>query len=119
MVSLVEQMKDADVWVLGTPVYWWGPTAQFKAFLDRWYGVYNQGLFKGKDIVLVIPLESNSESVYNPILGMFDGIIAYLGMNHIGTVLATRVYEKGAVHDYPEYIDMAREMGNKAVMTKN
>ena len=33
---LWEQMKTSDVWVLGTPIYWGGPTAQFKAFLDRW-----------------------------------------------------------------------------------
>ena len=36
MAGLLEQMQRSDVWVLGTPVYWWGPTAQFKAFLDRW-----------------------------------------------------------------------------------
>jgi multimeric flavodoxin WrbA len=119
MVGLIEQMKEADVWVLGTPVYWWGPTAQFKAFLDRWYGIYNQGIFKGKDIVLVVPLESNNETVYNPTLDMFKGIMDYLGMNHIGTVLATRVYEKGAVNDHPEYLDMAREIGRKAVTKKS
>ncbi len=119
MVELIERMKEADVWVLGTPVYWWGPTAQFKAFLDRWYGVYNQGIFKGKDIVLVVALESNHESVYNPILGMFDGIMAYLEMNHVGTVLATGVYEKEAVNDHPEYIDTAREIGKKVAIMKN
>jgi multimeric flavodoxin WrbA len=36
MPALLEKMKHSSVWVLGTPVYWWGPTAQFKAFLDRW-----------------------------------------------------------------------------------
>ncbi|MHA2021933.1 MAG: flavodoxin family protein, partial [Candidatus Thorarchaeota archaeon] len=38
MEDLVTKMKNSDVLVLGTPIYWWGPTAQFKAFLDRWYG---------------------------------------------------------------------------------
>ena len=33
--GLLEDMEKSDVWVLGTPVYWWGPTAQFKSFLDR------------------------------------------------------------------------------------
>ena len=37
MSSLFEKMEQSDVWILGTPIYWWGPTAQFKAFLDRWY----------------------------------------------------------------------------------
>jgi multimeric flavodoxin WrbA len=26
----------SDVLVLGTPLYWYGPSAQLKAFLDRW-----------------------------------------------------------------------------------
>jgi multimeric flavodoxin WrbA len=38
MPALLKKMERSQVWVLGTPVYWWGPTAQFKAFLDRWYG---------------------------------------------------------------------------------
>ena len=33
---LYERMKSSDIWVFGSPIYWWGPTAQFKAFLDRW-----------------------------------------------------------------------------------
>ena len=34
MQALLEKMERSQAWVLGTPVYWWGPTAQFKAFLD-------------------------------------------------------------------------------------
>lgn len=39
MVALLDKMRQSKAWVLGTPVYWGGPTAQFKAFIDRWYGV--------------------------------------------------------------------------------
>jgi multimeric flavodoxin WrbA len=55
MELLLEKMEKSNIWILGTPIYWWGPTAQFKAFLDRWYLPKHQE-FKGKKVVLVIPL---------------------------------------------------------------
>ena len=59
--SLHKEMQECDVWVLGTPVYWWGPTAQLKAFIDRWYGV-KRSIFSGKRVVLVIPFGGGSTS---------------------------------------------------------
>ncbi|MHA2141731.1 MAG: flavodoxin family protein [Candidatus Thorarchaeota archaeon] len=118
MEELVIKMKNSDVLVLGTPIYWWGPTAQFKAFLDRWYGVYDQGIFKEKETVLVIPLEDTTKSTYNPILNMFKAIMEYLHMNHVATVLAPGVLERGAVRDHREFMDSAREIGIKLAFTK-
>ncbi|UCE09453.1 MAG: flavodoxin family protein [Candidatus Thorarchaeota archaeon] len=114
MSDLLDEMWRSDVWVLGTPVYWWGPTAQFKAFLDRWYGVINQSHFKNKRIVLVVPLEDNSASVYGPILDMFRGIIDYLDMNHVATVLATGLLEKAAATKHDEILVSARKAGREA-----
>lgn len=82
--SILERMKESDIWVLGTPVYWWGPTAQMKAFIDRWYGV-DRAVFRGKGIVLVIP--SGGGSYYSKqTIEMLESIIPYLGMRHIATL---------------------------------
>ncbi|MFW9863300.1 MAG: flavodoxin family protein [Candidatus Thorarchaeota archaeon] len=118
MEELVTKIKNSDVLILGTPVYWWGPTAQFKAFLDRWYGVYNQGIFKEKETVLVIPLEDTKESTCKPILDMLKSIMEYLNMTHVGTVLAPGVYERGAVRDHQEFLDNARRVGSKLASVK-
>lgn len=118
MTELSDLLEKSDVLVLGTPVYWWGPTAQFKAFLDRWYGIYNRGIFKEKETVLVIPLESKNESVYKPIHDMFISIMEYLQMIHAATVLAPGVYERGEVRQHPEIIDYAREIGTKLAQVK-
>ncbi|MFW9912354.1 MAG: flavodoxin family protein [Candidatus Thorarchaeota archaeon] len=119
MEELVTKIKNSDALILGTPVYWWGPTAQFKAFLDRWYGVYNQGFFKEKQTVLVIPLEDTKEATYSPILNMFKAIMDYLHMNHLGTILAPGVYERGTVRDHHEFIDSAREIGRNLAAPKD
>jgi multimeric flavodoxin WrbA len=79
MNELVELMQMSDIWILGTPVYWWGPSAQMKAFIDRWYGL-DQRLFQGKQIILAIPMGGNNERYAQHIIGMFKDICNYLGM---------------------------------------
>ena len=37
MQELYGKIFAADALILGTPVYWWGPSAQLKMFIDRWY----------------------------------------------------------------------------------
>jgi multimeric flavodoxin WrbA len=117
MRDLVSKMKKSDVWVLGTPVYWWGPTAQLKAFIDRWYGV-NRDIFKNRRVALVIPLESGNPKTAQHVLGMFEDIFEYLGMNQIGTLLAPGIHERGEVKKHPNLIENAIELG-KSIATSS
>ena len=107
-------MEESEVWILGTPVYWWGPTAQLKAFIDRWYGV-NRDIFKDRKAVLVIPLESKNPKTAQHVLGMFEDIFDYLGMKQIGTILAPGVHERGEVKKRTEIIKEAIELGRSIV----
>ncbi|HWI65392.1 MAG TPA: flavodoxin family protein [Symbiobacteriaceae bacterium] len=45
MFDLYEKLIAADAVVLGCPIYCFGPSAQLKAFIDRWYALfyYEQG----------------------------------------------------------------------------
>lgn len=108
MPALLEQMARSQVWVLGTPIYWWGPTAQFKAFLDRWYGVRRE-MFAGRRVVLAIPL-GGSEWYARHTVGMLTDIIPYLGMQHVATVLAP-----GGVKSRTDVLAAARRAGQKAI----
>ena len=111
MSDLLNRMFDSDVWILGTPVYWWGPTAQFKAFLDRWYGVNDRGLFKGKEIIVVIPSGGSGEHDNGPTKDMIERVIPYLGMTHVRTILAQGIGKKGAVANHPDLLNSARQTG--------
>lgn len=110
MHDLISKMEESDVWVLGTPVYWWGPTAQLKAFIDRWYGI-DRDVFKNRKAVLVIPLESSNPKTAQHVLGMFEDIFAYLGMKQIGTLLAPGVHERGEANKRPDLIEEAAKLG--------
>ena len=116
MQELKSKMEKSEVWILGTPVYWWGPTAQLKAFIDRWYGI-SQDFFKDRKAVLVIPLGSSNPSTAQHVLGMFEDVFAYLGMKQIGTLLAPGIYERGEAKKRADLLEEATRLG-KSIVTE-
>lgn len=113
MAELVEQMKASQVWVLGTPIYWWGPSAQFKAFLDRWVSISREH-FRGKRVVLAIPMGGGSESYARHTVGMLRDVFDYLGIQHVATVLAPGFGKRGEVKTAQTILDLARQAGKNA-----
>jgi multimeric flavodoxin WrbA len=114
MAALLEQMQRSDVWVLGTPVYWWGPTAQFKAFLDRWYAVART-TFRGRRVVLTVPLGGGAPHYARHTVGMLTDVLSYLGMDLVTTVLAPGAHGLGAVRSHADVLARARQAGRRAV----
>jgi len=114
MPALLEKMERSQVWVLGTPVYWWGPTAQFKAFLDRWYGA-EYAMFKGRRVILTIPMEDTDASTARHTVGMFTDALAYLKAELFATVLAPGVLDRGKVREHPDVLETARRTGREAI----
>ncbi|RDE11584.1 MAG: hypothetical protein C4K49_11635 [Candidatus Thorarchaeota archaeon] len=113
MKGLLDRMQKSHVWVLGTPVYWWGPTAQFKAFLDRWYGA-KKVKFKGRPVVVTIALGATSSEVARHTIGMLTDSLNYLAMNIVDTIVAAGVQERGEVRSLPRVLARARRAGTKA-----
>ena len=75
MIQIYEKMRESTVFVYGTPVYYWGPTAQFKAFIDRSLAASRQGIIKNKKIILVVPL-GGSEPTARHTRGMITDTIS-------------------------------------------
>lgn len=113
MAALLEKMKRSSVWVLGTPVYWWGPTAWMKAFIDRWYGV-DRAMFRGRGVILVVPSGGGS-SYARQTVEMLESIIPYLGMKHIRTIQAPGTSGPGSVKRNQALMNRARTTGREAV----
>ena len=110
MEQLLPLMEKSEVWVLGTPIYWWGPTAQFKLFVDRWYGV-DQRIFQGKQVIAAIPMGGGNGHYARHTIGMIKDICNYLGMNYIETVVAPGMNGKGSVRESTSAIESARLAG--------
>ena len=115
MAGLVDRMRGARAWVLGSPVYWWGPTAQFKAFLDRWY-MFDQrrDIFRGRRVAFAIP--SGGGALYSQhTVGILEEVAGYLGMDHRGTLTADASGGRGAVRSQSQVMAEAREIGRRLV----
>ncbi len=64
MQALYDKLFEADAIVLGTPIYYWGPSAQLKRFIDRWYAIDQEGLrekLAGKRFLLVCAFGDTDE----------------------------------------------------------
>ncbi len=48
--EVYRKMKEADVVVMGSPVYWHNICASMRTFLERFYGPVESGTFKGKKL---------------------------------------------------------------------
>jgi multimeric flavodoxin WrbA len=119
MDALLKQMLESDIWVLATPVYWWGATAQFKLFLDRWYAPWHgskpRRIFENKRIILVVAMGDDDSSTADPTLGMFQRSLAYIGLDLAATVLAPGVYSLGDAAARSDLMHQAFEAGRTAV----
>jgi len=121
MPALLEQMERSQGWVLGTPIYWWGPTAQFKAFIDRWRpaGAGHIVTFKGRRVILIIPLEDTDASTARHTIGMLTDMLDYLKMELFTTVVAPGVLHRGEVREHPDVLARARRAGWEAIESES
>lgn len=109
MTGLYEEIARADVLVFATPIYWYGPSAQMKAVIDRLRPFAGTDTLQGKTGLVVLPSEEGP-ACCGPTLDMFAMTFRYLGIGFGGSVLAS-AYEKGEVRDKPEELAKARQLG--------
>jgi len=115
MDALWERLWSADVWVFGTPIYWVGPSAQMKAFLDRWYAPASHpetlAHFAGRRAGLVAAMHNTNANRADNTQSIFQFTLDYVGIDLVGTVLATRVDAPGEVRDHAPVMAAARQLG--------
>lgn len=118
MNGLHDRIAESDILVLGTPVYWYGPTALMKGFIDRF--VYfncpeNRLLLAGKQAILAVPFEEEDPAAADLLVKFFEKSLDYLGIRLAGMVLAPGVTLPGEIRDRKEYLDRGYELGRAAV----
>lgn len=97
MQPLYDKLLEADVIVLGTPIYFWGPSAQAKAFVDRWYAMDQEGIrekLAGKAFLLVCAFADSDPKTASPTVNMMRTAAEYLDMKFHEPLLGSSCWEK-------------------------
>lgn len=116
MNRIYPKIIESDGIVFGTPVYWYGPTALMKVFIDRF--VYfncpeNREKIRGKSAALAIPFEEEDPQTAALLESFFEKSLGYLEMNLIGTILVPGVTRKGEIKEKEAKLHEANELGKK------
>jgi multimeric flavodoxin WrbA len=109
MTAIYPRLREADLIVFGTPVYWYGPTAVMKLLVDRLRPFIADRGLAGKRGLVVVPSEEGAECC-GPLLDMFTMSFKYLGMEPAGEILVA-AYERGEIAKNPHELERARELG--------
>ena len=114
MVDIYPKIVESAVIVFGTPVYWYGPTALMKGFIDRF--VYfncpkNRVNIKGKSAVLAVPFEEENLEAADLLVAFFEKSFQYLEMSLVGKVLVPGVTLKGEILKKENYLQEAYKLG--------
>jgi multimeric flavodoxin WrbA len=111
---LYDAMARSDVFLFATPVYWYGPTAIMKAFVDRLV-VFNKPegrpLVKGKAALLVSAWEEKGMKAVEPMVRLFELGFEYLELKFEGSLLLDELGPKEAVLERPGALESARALG--------
>ncbi|MDD5264208.1 MAG: NAD(P)H-dependent oxidoreductase [Candidatus Bipolaricaulis sp.] len=100
-------------------MYWWGPSAQLEAFVDRWYGAWHnpahRAAFAGKRAIVVASMGDSDPATARRVVGMFEDAFTYMGVTLAATVPAPNVSNCFDASKRAHLIDAARAAGRKAV----
>jgi len=107
-------MASSTAWILGSPVYVHAPTAQCKAFIDRWYGAGSEP-FVGKRVAVVIPFADSDEQTGERSRAFLEGVLRWKHADHVSTLLAPGVWASGVVRTRVDLLERARDVGQKLV----
>lgn len=89
-------LREADLLVYATPVYYFNLPAQLRAFQDRMFcGIAKP--FGIKETALLLCFEDKNASIVDPLLDLFKVSSDYCKQDIIGKVIVPGVYEKGAI----------------------
>jgi multimeric flavodoxin WrbA len=92
--EILSAVMASDIVLYGTPIYFWGPTAQMKTLIDRHCALVTgfatpqwHSLVKGKALGLVLTCEDGVENNTELMTDMFGRFVDYLQCHHAGTLI--------------------------------
>jgi NAD(P)H-dependent FMN reductase len=116
--ALLEQFLHSHIVVWSTPVYWLGPSAQMKCFLDRLSSYFRRPpyaeRFDGKGHIVLCAFGRPDPDHGRWVTEPMKVIVEVLRGHYLGDVCAS-AYEKGKVRAMPEVLQACYGLGMRSV----
>lgn len=113
--ELCDIIRQCDVLVFATPIYFYSVSGQMKVFLDRTVQLYGS-TYSYKDIYLIATSESGLNSAMNGAIKTLEGWIACMPNTNLkGVVYGTGALEPKSIKNNNNAIIQAKEMGKNII----
>lgn len=100
MQQFYPALREADVLVYATPMYFYNLPAQMRAFEDRTFCQIGKP-FNVKQTALLLCFEDKDATTADAAIGTFRQCASYCKREVLGEVVVNNVYEKGAIAGNP------------------
>ena len=118
--DVLEEMKACDAVALGSPIYVFNVTGQFKCFLDRCYcfidnseeDVYRSVLPAGKKIALVTSQGDENREAYQHIIDYLQLLFSFLGGSSLEIITQAGTEEKDDAQKDADLMNSCRALGH-------
>ena len=111
MDTVIKAVRDADVIVFATPLYFYSVSGTLKNFWDRTNGYHSA--FEGKSTALIVTAADKEEDCTSLAAQCYDGWLRCMdNVTDLGVISATGVFEKGDVLKNKELTNMIKSKGS-------
>lgn len=98
MKLVFEELKDTDMVVFASPVYWFDTSAQLKTVIDRLYAGGSTGFNFNKTALL---LNAGADHVFDAAIAQYKAMTSYLKWEDKGIIAIPNMIEKGSMKESP------------------
>lgn len=122
LAEILDAVRETDVLVLATPIYFREVTSQVKAFIDRTYSYFVPDFFTspnpsrlspGKKLVFIQAQTQPDEKLYADVYARYEPVFKRFGFDATYVILATGVRLPGDVETRDDVMEQAEEIAGK------
>lgn len=119
MTPVYDLIQESGLVLMGTTVYLWDVTGQFKLFVDRffafWEKSYRGRIRAGKTAVLVTVLGQDNIKMGRDVSDKYVSLFKSFGFSRVEPLIFPGVNSRGAMLKRPDYLEAARELVRKVM----
>ena len=118
LAEVLDVVRDSDVLVMATPVYYGDLSSQLKAFVDRTFSYLAPDyatnpkpsrLPPGKKLVFIQAQGHPDENLFDDIFPRYDGFFTWYGFEAGNLIRACGVHDKGDVENREDIMNLAED----------